>query len=95
MHEDSQEVNDCFTEMRKQSQARRARNRANSPSLLKAAGLNFESRNGGVHLVVTHNNTTVDFWPGTGLWRVRGTSEKHRGVKPLVKWFYLQHQHGE
>lgn len=52
---------------------------------LEAAGIQFESKNGGAHLVVSAAGLVVDFWPGTGLWVVRGTNERRRGVRHLIK----------
>jgi hypothetical protein len=71
--------------MKSLSRERRANNRESSPKLLEAAGIRFVSKNVGAHLIVTANDgTRVDFWPGTGLWRVAGETKKHRGVHPLI-----------
>lgn len=68
--------------LKEQSQKKRASNRDNSAKLLEAAGIPFESKNGGVHLVVAGK---YDFWPGTGLWIPRGTGGgKHRGIRSLI-----------
>lgn len=70
-----------------ESSARRARHRESSPELLRAAGIAFVSKNEGAHLIVTHNDVTVDFWPGTGKWNTRPVDGKdHRGVKPLIAY---------
>lgn len=69
-----------------ESKVRRARHRRSSPEVLKGAGIDFETRNDGAHLIVQKNDRIVDFWPGTGLWITRATGERGRGVFPLVKW---------
>ena len=70
-----------------ESSARRARHRQSSPEVLRAAGIAFETKNAGAHLIVQHNGRTVDFWPGTGLWRTRPhDGREHRGVFPLVSF---------
>ena len=68
-----------------ESSARRARHRQSSPELLRAAGISFESKNNGAHLIVSHNGFKVDFWPGTGKWNTRPVDGKdHRGVRSLI-----------
>ena len=55
--------------MQEASQQRRASNRDNSAAMLRANGVQFESKNGGAHLVVRDGIGRIfDFWPGTGLW---------------------------
>lgn len=71
--------------MKERSQQRRADNRESSAKMLAAAGLAFEVKNDGAHLIVKANGRTVDFWPGTGLWVVRGTNERRRGVRRLIQ----------
>lgn len=70
--------------MDKASQERRSNNRDSSAQVLQQAGIAFTTSNGGVHLVVTAGTKTIDFWPGTGLWIVRGDKKKWRGVRNLI-----------
>jgi hypothetical protein len=70
--------------MRKRSKEKRAHNRENSALLLQERGIQFESKNGGAHLIVTHNGKTVDFWPGTGKFVFRRSTKHGRGVKTLI-----------
>lgn len=71
--------------MQEASQQRRASNRDNSAALLRANGVQFESKNGGAHLVVRDGIGRIfDFWPGTGLWQLRGTPQRWRGVHSLL-----------
>jgi len=64
---------------------KRANNRESSAQCLRQAGVPFESKNGGAHLIVATPEQTIDFWPGTGLWLARGTGERRRGVKALLR----------
>jgi hypothetical protein len=81
------DVGDIFNDTRAaradESKVRRAGNREKSAAVLAGAGVAFVSNNGGAHLVVEDR---VDFWPGTGLWIVRKTLHRERGVFKLVKW---------
>lgn len=64
---------------------KRASNRDYSADLLKKNGIEFETKNGGVHLIVTHNGKIADFWPGTGKFNIRGGFGYQRGVRNLIK----------
>jgi len=82
-----------YASKRQESRERRARHRAASPKLLDNEGLIYSTHNGNAHLVVHHPlqpDVLVDFWPGTGLWSVRNTGFKSRGVKSLIHWFSIQ-----
>ncbi|HEJ4320006.1 hypothetical protein PIGHUM_04436 [Pigmentiphaga humi] len=70
--------------MKEESQRRRSSNRESSSRLLTEAGISFESKNEGSHLIVSGQGAVVDFWPGTGLWIVRGSKERRRGVRQLI-----------
>lgn len=76
---------EIFPCLKKESQERRASNRERSAELLREAGLPFESKNDGAHLIVTGHSVTADFWPGTGKFTVRGTGKYGRGVFNLMK----------
>jgi hypothetical protein len=66
---------------------KRASNRKASARILTEAGIPFESRNGGAHLIVSLPRGIADFWPGTGKWRHRGNGRDGRGVLALVEMF--------
>lgn len=70
------------------SQAKRADNReSSSAELLREAGVHFTAKNGGAHLIVrTDGGHVIDFWPGTGLWIMRGSTQRHGGVRKLIKF---------
>lgn len=70
--------------MKERSQERHAGNRESSATLLIDADIRFESKNHGAHLIVRALGQTFDFWPGTGLWQQRGTTQQHRGVHKLI-----------
>jgi hypothetical protein len=57
------DMGEMFNDWRKAKQEKRASNRDASAQLLMAAGIGFESRNDGAHLIVAGR---YDFWPGTG-----------------------------
>lgn len=76
------DMGEVFNAMREAGKKKRARNRENSAALLEEAGIKFESKNLGAHLIVEGR---YDFWPGTGLWIKRGTKRKRRGVHKLIE----------
>lgn len=76
----------AFAEIRERSKQKRADNRKKSKALLECKGYKFAIRNSGAHLVINHRGITVDFWPGTGLWKARGEKEGHRGVGKLCDY---------
>lgn len=74
-----------FDAMREASRDKRSHNRQASRQRLDKCGVKYTSNNNGVHLVVTHNGHTVDFWPGTGKWIARNTQKTNgRGVGSLI-----------
>lgn len=70
---------------KKESQARRAYSRKQSPKLLEGAGIQFDSKNEGGHLIVKGNNELIEFWPGTGKWLTKA-GKKGRGVHKLMSY---------
>ena len=82
------DVGDMYKELQAASQVKRAANRKSSTQILADAEIDFESKNGGAHLIVQTDSGYVDFWPGTGLWQVRG-GQKGRGVNALLKYLKI------
>ena len=80
----SDTANDIGTAARLLSQGRRANNREWSAGYLIREQIEHTSRNSGAHLIVMHAGLTVDFWPGTGLWIVRGSKRQGRGIRDLI-----------
>lgn len=78
------EACEIYPDLKKESQQRRAGNRENSAKILEDEGVKFESKNLGAHLIVHGESVTVDFWPGTGKFIVRG-GKTGRGVFSLLK----------
>lgn len=88
------ELGDVFKAAGKEGQEKRARNREDSRRLLLEAGLPFETRNDGAHLIVRSSwGDVFDFWPGTGkfvestkskAFKETGHRRKGRGVRSLV-----------
>lgn len=78
------DMRDDFRAMKQRSQEKRAGNREASAELLRAAGIEFVSKNEGAHLIVEGR---IDFWPGTGRWIVRSDKRiDRRGVKALINF---------
>lgn len=58
----------------------RAGKRGDADKLLTAAGVKFEWKNGGPHLIMqASDGRVVDFWPSTSKWTIRGETEVRRG----------------
>jgi len=68
-----------------ESEARRADNREKSAVILAERGIQFETKNMGAHLIVSHDGKVADFWPGTGKYIPRGGGRPGRGVFNLLK----------
>ena len=76
------ELADDFRAMQSASKKKRAGNRERGAASLSAAGIPFESRNLGAHLIIRGE---IDYWPGTGKWYVRATRQPGRGIRSLLK----------
>ena len=79
------EMAEDFKALNEMRRAKRGDNKTRSTELLKERGINFQSNNHGVHLVVRHNDVIYDFYPSTGLYINRATKKKGRGVFNLLK----------
>lgn len=85
MTNDDDSTGDYWRDVNAYRQDKRTTNRRSSARVLRDAGIAFEEKNAGAHLIVRHGDHVVDFWPGTGLWIDRATpGERRRGVFPLV-----------
>ena len=84
--EDVNEVSEMWRDYRDMKQKKKRSNLAYSTKLLTDSGLTFVSNNFGVHLVLEKNGQSIDFWPSTGLWWIRGTSNKRRGIQKLIQF---------
>lgn len=79
------DVGDTFNALKKSRQDKRASNREQSPQMLEAAGILFEIKNMGAHLIVEGDQCYIDFWPGTGKWKSRNGKEGF-GVRNLINY---------
>lgn len=77
------EIGDAFKAIKERNKLKKLSNMEYSTELLKSLGIEFESKNNGVHLIVSHNGLIADFWPSTGKYSLRDGRYK-RGVKSLV-----------
>ncbi len=79
------DMGEIYKAMKEDSKSRRANNRDSAPKALEGACISFESKNYGAHLIVSHKNVVVDYWPGTGKWIAR-KGKKGRGIKNLINY---------
>ncbi len=80
------DTGDDFNAWDEEKKAKKAANRKSSPEILKARNIEFEEKNAGAHLIVkVADGKTADFWPGTGLFIIRGGGRRGRGVFNLLK----------
>lgn len=77
---------EVFAGWREMKQKKKRSNLAQSTAQLVSAGIPFTSHNGGVHLVLMKGEQPIDYWPSTGLWWIRGTSNKRRGIQKLIQY---------
>lgn len=78
------EMGEMFNDWRAMKQQKKRDNLALSTDILRQRGVAFESKNNGVHLIVSGGSMVIDFWPSTGKWIVRGGCSG-RGVFPLLR----------
>jgi len=78
------DTGDDFAALKTHSKLKKARNLNFSTNLLFERGIEFESKNNGVHLIVTSDLGLIDFWPSTGKFKVRSQTKYGRGVKNLI-----------
>jgi hypothetical protein len=77
---------DIWRGMKDELKAKRATNREKSAAQLSKNGIPYTSHNSGAHLIVVAGDKTIDFWPGRGLWIVRGDPKRHGGVFNLIDY---------
>lgn len=79
------DMGDDFRAMKVVSGEKKSGNKKFSTKMLSDNGIDFESKNGGVHLIVNADGPIIDFWPSTGKFICRKTGRESRGVKKLIK----------
>lgn len=80
----SENLSGAFLEYRNHESLRKSRRRDKAVRALQERGIAFETKNRGYHLVIACGTGVIDFWPGTGFWRQRGTAQDHRGLAELI-----------
>ena len=78
------EMAEIWGDLRQMRQEKKRSNLAASTKMLTQANIPFTAHNGGIHLVLRRGDQFVDYWPSTGLWWIRGTSNKRRGIARLL-----------
>ncbi len=76
------EQTEYWRDIKKYSQLKKESNRISSTKHLREAGIEFDSRNDGLHLMIKHQKGIIHFWPSTG--KFNGIIEG-RGVFNLIK----------
>ena len=73
-----------YATMREESRKKKQSNLKFSTALLDKVGIDYESKNNDIHLIVCNKDELIDFWPSTGKWIPRGGTA-NRGVLELIK----------
>lgn len=79
------ELSETYELMKKISREKKLSNKEFSTVLLDKMGIDYESKNNGIHLVVYNGLELIDFYPSTGKWIPRG-KQAQRGVKKLLDY---------
>lgn len=87
---DADDAGSMWRAKKEASKAKRGENKARSTQHLKDAGIVFESKAFGDHLIINHAGHVVDFWPTTGVYIPRHTQKRGRGVFNLIQWLERQ-----
>lgn len=85
MSDDDDDVSAMWREHKAADAERRRERREAAPKELRAAGIRFDSRNGGAHLILS-TTPIIDFWPGTTQWTIRGSFKPRYGLKKLIDY---------
>lgn len=73
--------------LKSESSEKRAQNIQKSTQLLIDNEIDFTVHNKNLHLIIESGSHTVDFWPSTGKWNVRGMgAQNNRGIFPLLNF---------
>jgi hypothetical protein len=80
------DTGDDFNAMNNAAKIKRKCNTKSSTDVLMSKQVSFVNHNNGAHLVICHFDLMVDFWPATGLWKVRKSPKEGRGVFKLLKY---------
>lgn len=80
---EAENLSENYKDMRKKSQDKKSSFRESSANMLSDHNIAFETKNGGVHLIVEGSSGYIDFWPSTGRWKTRSGLSGF-GVKKLM-----------
>ena len=78
------DVGEDYKAWKKMKKKKKALNLEQSTAKLISMGIDFESKNNGLHLVVRSKNGVFDFYPSTGLYERRGVGQR-RGLSSLLR----------
>lgn len=76
-------MGDDFREMRARKKERHEINKERATAALIQAGIRFESKNDGEHLII--GGGAYELWPSSTRWRARGERRIYLGVERLIK----------
>lgn len=80
-----------FNEMQPENaRKRRAAGRARNMEHLEASGLKWRELCGGAILIFGHPWPSVEFYPGTGVWRPKGGRALGGGAVAFLEWLSRQ-----
>lgn len=79
------ETVEIYKAMRDAGRAKRKKNARESIAILERRGIQFESKNFGIHLVIQCEKGVIDFWPSTGKFISRYDGSQGRGVFNLLR----------
>ena len=75
----------AFTPLSQKERAHKKERAKLAPLRLAEAGIGFDSRNEGQHLIVEGFDCYIDFWPSTERWATR-FGHKGRGIHNLINF---------
>jgi len=84
------DIGEVYRAMHEDRKAKRKDNTAKSSRIIRRvmenyADLTMVPKNNGVHLILSRGEKTIDFWPSTGKFLVRGELRYRRGVFKVLK----------
>ena len=79
------DMGDIFKSLKEDRRVKKSSNKESSTQILIDNGIEFESKNNGVHLIITCRSGKIDFWPSTGKWTPRGERDG-RGISKLIRY---------
>lgn len=93
------ELGDYYRDWKEHRKEKKAQYQANDlpgdmELLGKLDGVTFEEKNNGEHFILSVTTDrgvrTIDYWPSTGFWKVRGGKASGARITHLQRYFKLQ-----